>query len=274
MLQLPIINEEETITVVKSFIKTYVENAKINSIVLGFSGGIDSAVTAVLCAEVLGKSNVHCIFLPDNVTPMSDRKDVKLLIEKYDFSFEQRDITEIVNVFKNNSKINLNKLTEANIKARVRMILLYMHANNSNSLVCGTSNKSEILIGYFTKYGDGGIDFMPLGDIYKTDIFRIAKYLDLPSDLISKPPSAGLWEGQTDEKELKLRYGQLDLILWGLEQKMEYDKIGLLCNISIDEVKRIVMMRKKSQHKRRSALIPKIGLRTPGLDWRSPLQEG
>ncbi len=150
MLQLPVINEEETITVVKSFIKTYVENAKINSIVLGFSGGIDSAVTAVLCAEVLGKSNVHCIFLPDNATPMSDRKDVKLLIEKYDFSFEKRDITEIVNVFKNNSKMNLNKLTEANIKARVRMILLYIHANNSSSLVCGTSNKSELLIGYFT----------------------------------------------------------------------------------------------------------------------------
>jgi len=274
MLQLPEFDVEETITVIKSFIKTYVENAHVDSVVLGVSGGIDSAVTAVLCADVIGVENTYCLFLPDQTTPQQDRSDFKKIVENYQLSFEEHDITDLVKSFQNHSTVKMDKLTGGNIKARVRMVLLYAYANKKKSLVCGTSNKSELLIGYYTKYGDGGVDFMPLGDVYKTDVFRIARFLKFPDSIINKPPTAGLWKGQTDEKELKLKYEQLDLILYSLECKYDYKKIKSICDVSFEDVTRIANMRKKSQHKRRSPLIPKIGLRTPGLDWRSPVQEG
>ena len=273
-MQLPKIDIEETITVIKSFIKTYVENSSLNSVVLGVSGGVDSAVVAVLCADLIGKENMYCLFLPDNSTPTQDKRDFYEIVESYQLSFEEHDISDLVESFQNFSKIQVDKLIGGNIKARIRMVLLYAYANKKKSLVCGTSNKSELLIGYFTKYGDGGVDFMPLGDVYKTDVIRIAFHLGFPDSIISKPPTAGLWRGQTDEKELKLKYNKLDLILYGLECKYKYEKIASECDVNIDDVVRIAQMRKMSQHKRRSPLIPKIGLRTPGLDWRSPIQEG
>ena len=154
------------------------------------------------------------------------------------------------------------------------MILLYEYANETGSLVCGTSNKSEILVGYFTKYGDGGVDFQPLGDLYKTQIYQIAKYLKIPASIISKAPTAGLWIGQTDEKELRMSYTTLDKILYGLELKLDTESIMQFAEVKKSEVERIRLMRVKSQHKRRTPLIPKLGIRTPGLDWRSPVQEG
>jgi NAD+ synthase len=144
----------------------------------------------------------------------------------------------------------------------------------TKSLVCGTSNKSEILVGYFTKYGDGGADIQPIGDIYKTQVWELAKYLKIPPEIISKPPTAGLWKGQTDEQELRMSYKYLDMILSGLEQKIDFDDIAKMAGVKKSDVERIHMMRVKSQHKRRTALIPKIGIRTPGYDWRSPVQEG
>jgi NAD+ synthase len=274
MMQLPKIDIKETITVIESFIKTYVENSNLDSVVLGVSGGIDSAVVAVLCANAIGKNNTYCLFFPDVATPAQDRSDFHKIVESYQLSNEEHDISGLVESFQNHSEVQMDKLTGGNIKARIRMALLYAHANKKKSLVCGTSNKSELLIGYFTKYGDGGVDLMPLGDVYKTDVFRIALHLGFPDSIINKPPTAGLWKGQTDEKELKLKYNTLDLILYGLECKYEYEKIASECDVNIENVVRIAQMRKTSQHKRRSPLIPKIGLRTPGLDWRSPVQEG
>lgn len=274
MSLMPSIDPEEAVTIIKSFVKTYIEGANIDSVVLGLSGGIDSAVMAVICNEVLGAENTHCLFLPDNVTPKKDADDVKKLVDAFGLSCDTVDITEMVDLIKKSSAVTPDKMTEANIKARLRMVLLYAYANKTNSLVCGTSNKSELLIGYFTKYGDGGVDFMPLGDVYKTHVLDIARHLNIPVDMIEKPPTAGLWKGQTDEQELKLKYAQLDQILVGLEKKMDHDTIAEKIGISVDDVKRIQKLRKVSQHKRRLALILKMGLRTPGLDWRSPVMEG
>lgn len=268
------IDPTETMTVIKSFIKTYVENAKTQSIVLGLSGGIDSAVTAVLCQKVLDQKSVNCLFLPDEATPQKDRDDLKTFVESYEINCVTRDITSLVKEVEQQTDMKLNKLSKANLKARMRMVLLYAYANRTKSLVCGTSNKSEILIGYFTKYGDGGVDFMPLGDVYKTQVYDIARSLNLPKCMIEKPPTAGLWKGQTDEKELNMSYNTLDQILYGLEQKMNCSLIAKELDISIEDVIRIHQMRVKSQHKRNMPLIPKVGIRTPGLDWRSPVQQG
>ena len=267
------ISPEDVSTIIKEFIKTYVESACSHNVIIGLSGGVDSAVSAVLCKEALGVTHVQCVFLPDETTPQLDRKHIDLLVKTFHLRCKEINIAPFVESFFAALK-QTRRLTLANIKPRVRMILLYEYANETNSLVCGTSNKSEILVGYFTKYGDGGVDFQPLGDLYKTQIYQLAKYLKIPAPVISKPPTAGLWVGQTDEKELRMSYSTLDKILYGLEVKYPDVEILRQTGVSKAQLTRIRQMRVKSQHKRRFPLVPKIGIRTPGLDWRSPVQEG
>ena len=241
---------------------------------MGLSGGVDSAVAAVLCKEALGKDNILCIFMPDETTPEDDVKHCESLVKQFDLKCTRIDITPIVNQIQTVCLEKPDKIALANIKTRVRMILLYEYANETRSLVCGASNKSELLIGYFTKYGDGGVDFQALGDLYKTQVYQLADFLKIQKSLISKPPTAGLWMGQTDEQELGMSYETLDKILYGLEQNLDIKEIQKIANVKKSDVERIRQMRIKSQHKRRVPLILKIGLRTPGLDWRAPVQEG
>jgi len=268
------IEPDEVLTVVKDFIKTYVENSGYKGVVIGLSGGVDSALVALLCKEVLGKKNTRCIFLPNDTTPKLDFKHLDLIVKKLDFFCEKKKITNLVSEISKNCVVKPDKFAQANIKARARMILLYEYANMTKNLICGTSNKSELLVGYFTKYGDGGADIQPLGDLYKTQVWELARYLKIPKEIISKHPTAGLWKGQTDEKELRISYKKLDIILAGLEQKMNFNEIAKIADAKISDVQRIHNMRVKSQHKRRTPLIPKIGIRTIGIDWRSPVQVG
>ena len=273
MIQIPT-NPEEAATVIKDFIKTYVRQAHADGVVLGLSGGVDSAVVALLCKQALGKNKVLCLFMPEAATPENDRRHQMLFTKKFDIPCTTIDITPLVDTYIGALGARPPKKTLANIKARARMILLFAHANHMNRLVCGTSNKSEMLVGYYTKYGDGGVDIQPIGDVYKTQIYELARYLGIPNPIIIKPPTAGLWVGQTDEGELKMKYDILDQILMGLECKLPTENIQREAHVTKAQVQRIRTMRVRSQHKRRSPLIPKLGIRTPGLDWRSPVQEG
>ncbi|RLF42302.1 MAG: NAD(+) synthetase [Thermoplasmata archaeon] len=268
------IKPEEVVDVITDFIRIYVENSRCKGVVVGLSGGLDSAVTAVLCKKAIGRERTTCLFLPDDSTPESDIRDQKTIVEMFNLKCETRDITSLVKTTSETSVIKPDKMALANIKARIRMVLLFEYANMTNKLVCGTSNKSELLIGYFTKYGDGGVDIMPIGDLYKTQVRDLARFLGIPDEIIDKAPTAGLYKGQLDEKEIKLKYDQLDRILMGLEKKLSIDKIAEAADVSVEEVLRIKGRRVGTQHKRRSPLIPKIGIRTPGLDWRSPVLEG
>jgi len=265
---------EESCTVITEFISNYVNNAGAKGVVVGLSGGIDSAVVALLCKKALGNEKVHCLFLPETTTPERDKEDYEILVKKFELNSKVKDISHLVKEVEKSSVISPDERTLANIKARLRMILLFEYANMTRSLVCGTSNKSELLIGYFTKYGDGGADIQPIGDLYKTQVLKLAHYLEIPEEIISKPPTAGLWFGQTDEKEIGISYNILDQILYGLELKLPLSKIAESIPTTMENVRKIKNLRIKTQHKRRTPLIPKIGIRTVGLDWRSPVQEG
>ncbi len=265
---------EEATIIIKEFLATYVKNAGCKGVVIGLSGGVDSAAIAVLSQQVMGKKQTRCLFLPEKTTPQRDHNHCTLLVKQFDLFCKTIDISTLVHQCSKHIPLEMNKYALANLKARIRMMILFSYANMNNLLVCGTSNKSELLVGYFTKYGDGGVDIQPLGDLYKTQVWELARYLKIPKPIINKPPTAGLWHNQTDEGELGLSYETLDMILMGLEQKQPLEEIGRHSNVPLVEVKRIKQMRVKSQHKRRSPLIPKIGLRTPGLDWRSPIQGG
>ena len=212
--------------------------------------------------------------MPDETTPPQDEKHQAEIISKFKLSYMEIEISSIVRRICSSCIEEPLKEQVANFKARVRMILLYHQAIINQRLVCGASNKSEFLTGYFTKYGDGGVDLQPIADLYKTQVYQLAQYLKIPKQLLIKPPTAGLWRGQTDEQELGMTYATLDQILYGLEMKYSKFQIAKKVNVSEEEVERIRQLRIRSQHKRRLPLVPKFGIRTSGLDWRVPIQEG
>ncbi len=190
------------------WLKTKLKSAKKSGIVVGLSGGVDSAVVSVLCRKAVGTKNILCLILPCQ-SQKTDITDSKKVAKKFGLKTETIDLTKI---YENLIGIlpMANKLTQANLKPRLRMLTLYYFANKLNYLVAGTGNKSELSIGYFTKYGDGGVDILPLGDLYKSEVCGLAKYLKVPEEIITKPPTAGLWAGQTDESEIGLTYDELE----------------------------------------------------------------
>jgi NAD+ synthase len=153
------------------------------------------------------------------------------------------------------------------------MVLLYMEANRNNRLVVGTGNKSEMLVGYFTKYGDGGVDIAPLGDLYKTQVRAMAADLNVPENIRSLVPTAGLYPGQTDEGELGISYASLDSILMGIELRLDRERIAERAGVPVSEVDRITARVRSAVHKRHMPPIPKLGIRTIGTDWREEILE-
>jgi NAD+ synthase len=261
--------KHENIDVIHSFIKQKVDEANAEGVVIGLSGGLDSVVVTKLCSDSLGHEKVLVLIMPETTTSEEDIKDALGFASSQEVDYRVIDITELVESFSSLlSPVNLDSKAEGNIKARCRMILLYIHANLGNRIVMGTSNKSELLTGYFTKFGDGGVDFSPIGDLYKTQIIELAKAIDIPENIIGKPPSAGLAQGQTDENELGITYNDLDAILLGIELKLDTKEIVRRTGIKENEVSRIQDMVKRNVHKRKMPLIPKLGIRTLGSDWR------
>jgi NAD+ synthase len=148
------------------------------------------------------------------------------------------------------------------------MVVEYYVANTEDRLVMGTGNKSELLTGYFTRWGDGGADFLPIGDLYKTQVWAMARHLGVPKRIVDKVPTAGLWRGQTDEGELGIAYDALDRVLLGIELQMDTEAIAEKAGVPLREVRRIEARVAATAFKRKPPLVPKLGVRTIGLDWR------
>lgn len=250
------------------FIKDHVASAGAKGVVIGISGGLDSAVVADLCVRALGKDAVHGFLMPSADSDPQDAADGRILLEHLGLLLHERPIEPIISGMETVLTSFDSPQQRGNVKARARMMTLYAEGQARDCLVAGTGNKSELLIGYFTKHGDGGNDMLPIGDIYKSDLFGIAREMGLPSALIEKPPSAGLWEGQTDEGELGMTYQDLDGILKGIELNTNPEDIATRTGQSLAEVNRICGLVRNSEHKRKLSLIPKVGARTVGVDWR------
>lgn len=260
--------KEGTEQVIEKFLSEKLRKSGAKGFVLGVSGGIDSAVCLRLCTRAVGKDKVLAVLMPEKDSPKQDLVDGKALCELEGVRHEVVDITGPVEAFMKLFGHGTDRKSLGNIKARCRMVVLYHYANKEGRLVVGTSNKSELLMGYFTKFGDGAADLEPIGDLYKTEVRELAKALGLPSNVIEKPPSAGLWNGQTDEDEMGITYDRLDSILLGIELGLPDDEIAKRAKTSLSEVRRIVHTVRLTSHKRKFQPVPKIGLRTPGLDWR------
>lgn len=236
---------EQIIVKIQNWIKDYVTSAKVNGVVVGLSGGIDSAVTTTLCTKALGVKNVIGLGLPCS-SVLNDLNDAENLANKLGIKFIKIELTSVYNEFIriSSSLFESNQIAMANLKPRLRMMTIYYVGQSLGKfIVAGTSNRTELAIGYFTKYGDGGVDFDPIGDLYKCEVREIAKILGIPEEIIKKPPSAGLWEGQTDEAEIGLTYDVLDEIIFRIDNNLDLD------DLNKNDVKKVKEMIRSADHK-------------------------
>ena len=248
--EIPNLNLEKTKLDITEFIKQKVSEANTDGIVVGLSGGIDSTLSAYLACEALGKDKVFGIIMPSTTTPTDDKLHGIDIAQKLGIDYKEIAIDSILNEYLSMTQLEEDELSIGNLKARIRMSIIYYYANAKNYLVSGTGNKSEILIGYFTKYGDGACDIEPIGDLYKNDVYELAKFINVPQEIIEKPPRAGLWNNQTDEEEIGMSYDLIDQILYLYTEKdMKNTEIAEKLEISADDVDMIITKVIRSEHK-------------------------
>lgn len=258
---------------IKRFITDYVEKSEATGVVLNISGGVDSCTTAALSSLALGGSKVLGIFLPEEETHNADdAKHTKMVAEKFGFDLEIIDISSVLKVCYHSLPVyeEQDKISKGNLKARMRMVFLYYYANRLNRIVCGSSDKSETMIGYFTKWGDVAADISPLMDLYKTQVRQLALYIGVPPEIAKKPSTPRLWPGQLAEQELGIKYETLDLILFGLERFMTPKEIAEQLKLPVTRVEEIKKRWLATEHKRRGPLTAKLAYRTVGADFRIP----
>jgi NAD+ synthase len=258
---------------IERFIREYVKNAGASGIVLGLSGGIDSNTVAALSARALGGEQVLGLMLPEKETHNpKDIEDAQFVAEKFGLKTQVCDINPALEGFYRTIPIfdSADKLCKGNIKARTRMIYIYYYANMLNRIVCGSSDKSETMMGYFTKWGDVAADISPIMDLYKTQVRKLAVHLGFPPELAAKPSTPALWPDQSAEGELGIKYEMLDLILFGLERFMSTEKIAAQLGMEEVQVAKVKSRWLAVEHKRRMPLTAKLEYRTAGTDFRLP----
>jgi len=248
------------------FIKEEVEKVGVQKAVLGLSGGVDSAVSCYLAVNALGPENVVAIEMPYKQSSRESVEHAELVIKDLNIKAFYIDISRQIDSYfdKNHDADNLRR---GNKMARERMSILYDFSAKFNALVVGTSNKTELMLGYGTLFGDTASALNPLGDLYKTQVWELARYLEVPQEIIDKPPSADLWEGQTDEAELGFTYEELDAFLYHYID-CRYSNIDLLgAGYEQEFIDKITKRVRQTQYKRRLPLIAKTSRRTIGIDF-------
>ncbi|HEQ78816.1 MAG TPA: NAD+ synthase [Euryarchaeota archaeon] len=258
---------DEIKTVLTLFLKQTIERHGNAGYVLGLSGGLDSAVCLKLSVDAVGKERTLAVMMPTRETPEDDMNDAVEIVEQTGVEFLTIPLDGPRDSLSDILKLD-DAMDRGNLASRLRMSTLFSIARMRNMLVLGTSNKSELLAGYFTKFGDGASDVSPLGDLYKTQVRILARKLDVPENIIQKIPRAGLVPNDSDESELGISYDDMDRVLTCLERRMSETGATEETGLPPNQILKVYSMVRTSIHKRRLGIIPKIGLRTVGTDWR------
>jgi len=241
--------ETERIT---SFVARTVDAASAGGAVVALSGGIDSAVVGALCVRALGKTRVTALLMPSDHTPARDTSDARSLARGWGVTFHEIPISRMVGEIVGHSKAKGTRIANGNVEARVRMTLAYYHANTLGYLVAGTGDRSEALLGYFTKWGDGGADLLPIAHLFKTQVRQLGAYLGLPKGVVFKPASPQLWPGHRASDEIPADYDKLDIVLRCLyDLKMKPEGAAREAGVTTSVVDRVLAMHGASEHKRR-----------------------
>jgi len=234
------------------FIRRTVDEARASGAVLGLSGGIDSAVVGALCVNALGKDRVLALLMPSDHTPRQDLEDARKLADAWGIRSEETPISRIVDDVTKSTSAEGTRMAKANVQARIRMVLLYYHANSLGYLVAGTGDKSEELLGYFSKWGDGGVDFLPIAHLYKTQVRELGAYLGLPRTVVEKPASPQLWQGQKATDEIPTDYDRLDVVLHHLyDLKAKPSEAAAKARVPLGVVESVLEMHDRTEHKRK-----------------------
>lgn len=251
------LNLKEVHNELVEFLRENFKKAGFSKAVLGLSGGIDSALVAYLLRDALGKENVLAIMMPYKSSNPDSLNHAKLVIEDLKINSKTIEITDMIDAYFKNEK-EASSLRMGNKMARERMSILFDYSSKENALVVGTSNKTEIYLGYSTQFGDSACALNPIGDLYKTNIWDLSRYLKIPNELIEKKPSADLWEGQTDEQEMGLTYKEADQVLYRMLEENKTVEEVLAEGFNKNLVDNIVRRMNRSEYKRRMPLIAKI----------------
>lgn len=267
-----------------TFIERTVEETDADGVVVAMSGGVDSTTAATLAVEALGRGSVYGLVMPTDASSETNMADAKRIVWDLDINFRTVNLQPLLDQFTGamNKKYELQKAPNGeastrlfspappapreghreaagNAAARLRMAAAYYEANTTNRLVLGTGNRTELLLGYFTKYGDGGVDLHPLGDLYKTEVRELARELDVPPRIVNKPPTAGMWEDQTDATELGASYETIDAVLRAIvDEGKSVDAAAADLDVDSEVVDRFATMCRESRHKRRMPKTPMV----------------
>jgi len=237
------------------FIRNYLSNAERDRLVVGLSGGVDSAVSTALAVEAIGSSNVTALIMPYETSNSESVADASELAKQLGIDYQIIDITPVTKAYFENYAPEADHLRIGNWLARIRMCVLYDFSAKLQALVLGTSNRTEFMIGYFTQFGDSACAFEPIGHLYKTEVWKLAKLLNIPEKIINKTPTADLWPGQSDEQEIGISYPVLDEIVYELTEL--HLSISSTENLSypVELYQKVERMIQSSAFKRRMPLI-------------------
>ncbi|MCK5033432.1 MAG: NAD+ synthase [Calditrichia bacterium] len=253
--------------VLQRFLKEEVTKTGFEKVILGLSGGVDSTVVAYLCALAFPAEAVTALIMPYRTSNPKNMEHAELVAKKLKIKYEICDISPMVDGFFKDDP-DADMLRRGNRMARERMCFLYDYSAKQKSMVIGTSNKTELLLGYGTIFGDLASAINPIGDLYKSQIWELAEYLGVPKEIIKKPPSADLWVGQTDEDEIGYSYEQIDELLHYMIDHRYSNDMLLDQNFAKEMINKIQKMIQSSQFKRRPPIIAKLSNRTINQDFR------